>query len=165
MNEPNLERCPFCDNSAIVVEIGGGAAYQVKCRNIMECGAMTEKFDTEEEATAAWNRRAPLPDNKALTERDRLFALISAERDRQDAKWGFPQENTYCEWSSILAEETGELAKELNELNFGRGEIAHMVEEAIQVAAVAMSILEQQETAHMVTAAWYAYRHPPEKGE
>lgn len=51
-----LKRCPFCGNCAIAIEPGGG--YQIKCRSIMECGAMTETFDTEEEATEAWNRRA-----------------------------------------------------------------------------------------------------------
>lgn len=66
---------------------------------------------------------------------------ISREREAQDKKWGFPQRNTYCEWSSILAEEVGELAKELNELNFGRGDRARMRAEAVQVAAVAISIL------------------------
>ena len=50
--------------------------------------------------------------------RARWIKDIIDERERQDQKWGFPQKNTYCEWSSILAEETGELAKELNELSF-----------------------------------------------
>lgn len=66
---------------------------------------------------------------------------IRQEREAQDKKWGFPQRNTYCEWSSILAEEVGELAKELNELNFGRGDRERMRAEAVQVAAVAVSIL------------------------
>lgn len=66
---------------------------------------------------------------------------ISREREAQDKKWGFPQRNTYCEWSSILAEEVGELAKELNELNFSLGDRARMRAEAVQVAAVAISIL------------------------
>lgn len=76
---------------------------------------------------------------------------ILAERERQDQKWGYPQENTYCEWASILAEEVGELAKELNELNFGRGDPEKMTDEAIQVAAVALAILEQQDIAHEIT--------------
>ncbi len=70
---------------------------------------------------------------------------IELEREAQDKKWGFPQRNTYCEWSSILAEEVGELAKELNELNFGRGDRERMRAEAIQVAAVAVSILIHDE--------------------
>lgn len=76
---------------------------------------------------------------------------IIDERNQQDQKWGFPQKNTYCEWSSILAEETGELAKELNELNFGRGDRSRMIIEAVQVAAVALAILEQSGVAYEVT--------------
>lgn len=91
-------------------------------------------------------RLVVLPDGKAT-----WIKAILAERDRQDAKWGFPQENTYCEWSSILAEEVGELAKELNELNFGQGDVRRMEAEAVQVAAVALSILEQQMVAYQTT--------------
>ena len=78
---------------------------------------------------------------------DKTIATLNAEyairreREAQDEKWGFPQQKTCCEWSSILAEETGELAKELNELNFGRGNRERMRAEAVQVAAVAISIL------------------------
>ena len=43
-----------------------------------------------------------------------LEAVID-ERHSQDAKWGFPQQATLMEWGSILAEETGELCKELND--------------------------------------------------
>lgn len=108
--------------------------------------------------------KAALENPAPSSPRQHWITQILSERDRQDAKWGFPQENTYCEWSSILAEETGELAKELNELNFGRGSVDRMAEEAVQVAAVALSILEHQEIAHIVTAAWFAYRHRPKEG-
>lgn len=79
-----------------------------------------------------------------------LKAILD-ERERQDQKWGFPQENTYGEWGSILAEEAGELCKELNELNFGRGDPGKMETEAVQVAAVALSILEHFGVARCVT--------------
>lgn len=91
-------------------------------------------------------RLVVLPDEKI-----RWVQKILAERDRQDEKWGFPQINTWCEWSSILAEEAGELAQELNELNFGRGDMNRMAAEAVQVAAVALSILEHQEIAKEFT--------------
>lgn len=81
----------------------------------------------------------------------RWVKAILAERDRQDQKWGYPQKNSFCEWASIIAEEVGELSKELNELNFGRGTLNQMEAEAVQVAAVALSILEQSAVAHMVT--------------
>lgn len=91
-------------------------------------------------------RLVVLPEVKAT-----WIKAILAERDRQDRKWGRPQENTYCEWSSILAEEVGELAQELNELNFGRGDQGRMELEAVQVAAVALAILEQSGVAQRVT--------------
>lgn len=91
-------------------------------------------------------RLVVLPDDKA-----RWIKEILAERERQDQKWGYPQKNSFCEWASIIAEEVGELSKELNELNFGRGTLNQMEAEAVQVAAVALSILEQSAVAHMVT--------------
>lgn len=86
--------------------------------------------------------------------RDMIFKLINGERDRQDQLWGYPQNNTFCEWSSILAEETGELVKELNDLNFtcARGSKERVLTEAIQVAAVAVSIIEHFDHADRVTS-------------
>lgn len=83
--------------------------------------------------------------------RQKWFNLISAERDRQDEKWGFPQTNTFAEWAAILAEETGECCKELNELNFQDGNKETMIEEAIQTAAVAMAIIEHFDIAKKIT--------------
>ena len=80
-----------------------------------------------------------------------VFDAILDERARQDAKWGFPQANTYCEWASILGEEFGELAKELNELNFGRGDPQKMISEAVQVAAVAVSIIVHADITACIT--------------
>lgn len=91
-------------------------------------------------------RLVVLPEGKA-----QWIKAILDERERQDQKWGFPQENTYGEWGSILAEEAGELCKELNELNFGRGDPGKMETEAVQVAAVALSILEHNAVALGVT--------------
>lgn len=96
---------------------------------------------------------------------------IRLEREAQDEKWGFPQRNTYCEWSSILAEEMGELAKELNELNFGRGDRARMRAEAIQVAAVAISILIHDDLGAIVgnsgvsTQCWGGERNEIQRSE
>jgi hypothetical protein len=41
---------------------------------------------------------------------DEIFADISAERRRQDEKWG-PQRHEWPVWSAILTEETGEVAQ------------------------------------------------------
>lgn len=83
-----------------------------------------------------------------------IFDKIAAERDRQDQKWGYPQLNTFSEWAGILAEECGECCAELNELNFGRGKPERLFAEAVQVAAVAVSIIEQFQTALVVTERW-----------
>ncbi len=85
--------------------------------------------------------------------RKEIISRINEERQLQDMKWGYPQRNTLMEWGSIIAEEVGELCKELNDLEIGnrRGEhsaatylqaVQRIKDEAIQVAAVAVSIVE-----------------------
>ena len=44
-----------------------------------------------------------------MISRDEVFEMVAKERDRQDAKWGFPQHNSPFEWVSIVTEELGEL--------------------------------------------------------
>lgn len=99
------------------------------------------------EITALRNKVAMLEDESHAE----AFGWITAERARQDQKWGYPQLNTYSEWAGILAEECGECCAELNELNFGRGDVVRLIAEAVQVAAVAVSIIEHLEPAQEVT--------------
>ncbi len=71
---------------------------------------------------------------------------ILDERDRQDEEWG-PQDHTLYKWNAILMEEVGELAtacleyqdKPCKQTDEG------WRKEAIQVAAVALAMLEQHE--------------------
>jgi NTP pyrophosphatase (non-canonical NTP hydrolase) len=78
-----------------------------------------------------------------MISRNEVIEKVIAERDRQDAKWGFPQRNSPFEWVSILTEEVGELAEAINNsLLGGDGDMTKAIEEAIQVSAVAMSIVE-----------------------
>jgi NTP pyrophosphatase (non-canonical NTP hydrolase) len=71
-----------------------------------------------------------------------VLAAIIAERKRQDEKWGV-QFHTAVEWVSILAEEVGEAATEANELHFaGTPRLAELRAEVVQVAAVAVAIVE-----------------------
>ena len=73
--------------------------------------------------------------------------LIIAERIRQDKKWGFPQYNTDAEWGIILAEEFGEVMKEINELHYGRKQDkTEYKKELVHLAAVCVSMLEQEDT-------------------
>ena len=46
-----------------------------------------------------------------LSNRTSILAEIVAERQKQDAKWG-EQNHNPIEWSAILTEECGEVAKE-----------------------------------------------------
>lgn len=80
-----------------------------------------------------------------MISRDEVFEMVAKERDRQDAKWGFPQHNSQFEWVSIVTEELGELAKETNDAYIGKNpkkNVSGIMREAIHVAAVAIAIVE-----------------------
>ena len=70
---------------------------------------------------------------------------VIAERIRQNEKWGYPQNNTPFEWVSILTEEVGEMAQATNDAFMGQiksNQTDKIVHEAIQIAAVAVAIIE-----------------------
>ena len=71
----------------------------------------------------------------------RVLDDVTAERHRQDEKWGVQTMHDF-EHISILTEEVGEAAKAANEANFTsgstRGDFTHLRKELIQVAAVAV---------------------------
>ena len=92
-----------------------------------------------------------MTDVNTLQLRGDFFDAISAERGRQDEKWGYPQNNTFAEWGSYLAEECGEAVQQLNDLNIGVGDEDKLREELIQTAAMCLSILEQLERTQLVT--------------
>lgn len=85
MNKPKLERCPHCEGNGrvhrqyyhptrvISTRFDGQftqalpterIGFAVECEKCLSVGGVAE---TKEEAVRLWNRRAPLPDNKALT--------------------------------------------------------------------------------------------------
>src|SRR5690242_19332032 len=69
--------CPFCGSDAHVrtaYASGAGHFDEVTCGNAL-CEAKSPNADTEEEAIAAWNRRANAPDTVKLRE-----ALEAARR-------------------------------------------------------------------------------------
>lgn len=79
-----------------------------------------------------------------MSTRDAIYADIDTERDAQDAKWG-EQTHSMPVWSAILTEECGEVAEAALRVAF-HGEdahLAHLREELVQVAAVAVHILEK----------------------
>lgn len=73
-----------------------------------------------------------------------ILSEIATERVRQDAKWG-EQNHSPIEWIAILGEEFGEASKEALEHHFkyaGNEGLANYRKELIQVAAVAVSMIE-----------------------
>ena len=70
--------------------------------------------------------------------------LVGQEQVRQKAKWGI-QNHTQMVWLGILAEEFGEVSKEINELHFRIGDIENLKCELIQVATVAIAMYESLE--------------------
>lgn len=82
-----------------------------------------------------------------MASREAIYRDIDAERDAQDAKWG-NQTHSMPVWSAILTEETGEVAEAALRVQF-YGEtdhLAHLREELVQVAAVAVHIIEKIDT-------------------
>lgn len=66
----------------------------------------------------------------------RIFDQIVKERNRQDQKFGI-QNHSLERWITILTEETGEVARSVLD-----NKPEELKEELIQVAAVAIAILE-----------------------
>lgn len=84
--------------------------------------------------------------NDPLTQR--VLDIVGGERERQDALWGDQSGNSLFEWVSILGEEYGEFCEAVNETCFKnpahpeRGGFRSIVKEAVQIAAVAVAIIE-----------------------
>lgn len=78
--------------------------------------------------------------------RAQIYRDIDDERERQESRFG-PQRHTWPIWSAILSEECGEVAEACLKTHWGeRGDLAHLREELIQVAAVAVQIVEKIDT-------------------
>lgn len=74
-----------------------------------------------------------------------ILEEIRTERERQDKKWG-EQNHHPMEWLAILGEEVGEANKAALEAHFSgyerTGNLSDYREELIQVAAVAIAMVE-----------------------
>ena len=66
---------------------------------------------------------------------------VNDERRRQDDKWGEQNHDPFC-YLTILMEEVGELAQAALHARFGGHAAGTMRKEAVQVAAVAVAIIE-----------------------
>lgn len=76
---------------------------------------------------------------------EEVFNLIRAERQRQDELYGPQQQHTILEWHAILAEEFGEVSKEVNEIFFKDKDIENYFLELIQLASVAILMIQSLE--------------------
>lgn len=74
------------------------------------------------------------------------WEAVRNERDRQDERWGSIDQRvtdlTFGQWLAILSEEVGEMSEAFLEYKFGDGNYDDLYDEAIQVAAVGMAIVE-----------------------
>ena len=79
-------------------------------------------------------------------EERRLVArdLVMGETRIQDQKWGKEREHSLELWCTILMEEVGELAQASLKAQQENGDPRQVVEEAIQVGAVCLQIIEHQ---------------------
>lgn len=66
---------------------------------------------------------------------------VLEERRAQDAKWGEQNHDGFI-WLAVLSEEVGELAQAILHTKFGGKAASQVQAEAIQVAAVALAIVE-----------------------
>ena len=59
-----LKPCPFCDGLPKFYEIytNGAKVWKVMCGARVDCCAILNDFDTQEEAAEAWNKRKVSPD-------------------------------------------------------------------------------------------------------
>ena len=82
-----------------------------------------------------------------------VLELIEAERDNQDARWGglnHDRSHSVGEWMAILGEQYGDLCRTSIEVNncivhknsMGHDELTLMLDQAVQIAAVATAMAE-----------------------
>lgn len=72
---------------------------------------------------------------------ENILNEIKAERQRQDAKWGEQNHHPFV-WLAILGEEVGEVNKAALEHSFSGKSLDEYREELIQVASVAVAMVE-----------------------
>lgn len=71
----------------------------------------------------------------------KFLDVVRAERNRQFHKWG-EQNHSPDKWLTILTEEVGELAEEIEKFEVSSESSRNLLDEAIQIAAVAVQMIE-----------------------
>jgi NTP pyrophosphatase (non-canonical NTP hydrolase) len=72
---------------------------------------------------------------------EQAIADVLTERARQDAKWGEQNLDPFA-YLTVLVEEVGEFARAVIDMNWGGPAAGSLRAEAVQVAAVALAIVE-----------------------
>lgn len=90
------------------------------------------------------------PDDSIVVNREIAIDSARIERRNQFQKWGV-QKHDPMTWMTILGEEYGELCEQLLRAKFGKPEnfekaVANARQEAVQVAAVALAIVQYLDT-------------------
>ena len=125
---------------------GGTYGYCLLRECCVEIEALTAERDELKGGIAAMKQGVGIriADLESQLARLHRATAIVDERDRQDDKWGL-QDHDLPTWLTILTEEVGELAAAMLCHRFGNDDHPELNwrKEAIQVAAVALSITEQ----------------------
>lgn len=79
---------------------------------------------------------------KSIHETRPALASVITEMDKQDSRWGLDRDQHPYVWQTILTEEVGELAQAILHDDFGGSHAGTAREEAVQIAAVALQIIE-----------------------
>ncbi|MBU9829864.1 MazG-like family protein [Rahnella sp. FC061912-K] len=79
---------------------------------------------------------------RSIHETRSALASVISEMDKQDSKWGLDRDQHPYVWQTILTEEVGELAQAILHDDFGGSHAGTARGEAVQIAAVALQIIE-----------------------
>jgi len=129
--------CPKCGSLLLIQDLGEGPI--VWCSNVGGENQPGCRYGLSQTITL---QRYLATDNAEALQMI-VMGDILRERNRQDKKWG-EQNHDPVMYLAILVEEVGEFAQAALHNKFGgsQGSLEHLREEAIQVAAVAMAIVE-----------------------
>ncbi|MFD0709928.1 MazG-like family protein [Photorhabdus akhurstii] len=83
-----------------------------------------------------------MTDYSTTTARTCAINSVLSEMTKQDELWGADRDHDPFVWASILGEEIGEFNQAILHDQFGGGHAGTARDEAVQIAAVALQIIE-----------------------
>ena len=79
--------------------------------------------------------------DKMFVDRRWILSVLENENRNQLQKWGVQTHSSF-EWLAYTTEELGSLSKAISEYEYRKGPILNIVDEAVQVATLALKIAE-----------------------